>query len=236
MSAVLYVKTPTRSAGYGTCAVGGASATKQLLAERIIHLSRAPPPPRFAWSPSHASRGRISKIVLAAHSASEVCIPPQQRTLLGSPPAHKEGRGAPRGASNQCPRHTGKRHRLPMRGARGAEARRKSGRARLPALHCGTRQGFDPLGSASGRASWNYRVQTGGPSPAPVQRAPRGPVVVPAGTMPEAARVRGYEPRPREPLSLRRRYVTGDAPRLSEIKPCITTSDGCQALRPRLSA
>ena len=29
--------------------------------------------------------------------------------------------------------------------------------------------------------------------------------------MPEAARVRGYEPRPREPLPLRRRYVTGDA-------------------------
>src|SRR5208282_548349 len=68
-----------------------------------------------------------------------------------------------------------------------------------------------PLGSASGRASWDYRVQTGGPSPAPVQRAPRGPVVVPAETMPEVARVRGYEPRPREPLSLRRRYVTGDA-------------------------
>ena len=35
-----------------------------------------------------------------------------------------------------------------------------------------------PLGSAPGRASWNYRVQTGGPSPAPVQRAPRGPVIV----------------------------------------------------------
>ncbi len=29
--------------------------------------------------------------------------------------------------------------------------------------------------------------------------------------MPEVALVRGYEPRPREPLSLRRRYVTGDA-------------------------
>src|ERR1700693_5111227 len=26
-----------------------------------------------------------------------------------------------------------------------------------------------------GRASWNHRMQTGGPSPAPVQRAPRGP-------------------------------------------------------------
>ena len=42
-----------------------------------------------------------------------------------------------------------------------------------------------PLGSASGRASWNYRVQTGGPSPAPVQRAPRGPVVVPDGRCPK---------------------------------------------------
>src|SRR5208282_1601395 len=73
------------------------------------------------------------------------------------------------------------------------------------------------LGSSPGRASWNYRVRTGGPSPAPVQRAPRGPVMVPAGTMPRVARARGYEPRPREPLSLRRRYVTGDAPRMSEI-------------------
>jgi len=29
--------------------------------------------------------------------------------------------------------------------------------------------------SARVRVSWNYRVQTGGPSPAPVQRAPRRP-------------------------------------------------------------
>ena len=41
------------------------------------------------------------------------------------------------------------------------------------------------LGSTPGRASWNYRVQTGGPSPAPVQRAPRGPVIVPAGRCPK---------------------------------------------------
>ena len=40
------------------------------------------------------------------------------KALLDSPPAHKEGGGAPKGASNQYPRHTGKRHRLPMRGAR----------------------------------------------------------------------------------------------------------------------
>ena len=30
--------------------------------------------------------------------------------------------------------------------------------------------------SARASASWNHRMQTGGPSPAPVQRAPRGPV------------------------------------------------------------
>ncbi len=51
--------------------------------------------------------------------------------------------------------------------------RKWSGRARLSAPHRGIR-GFCPrLGS--GRASWNHRMQTGGPSPAPVQRAPRGP-------------------------------------------------------------
>ena len=42
------------------------------------------------------------------------------------------------------------------------------GRARLSALHRGSRQAVTP-GSASGRVSWNHRVQTGGPSPVPVQ-------------------------------------------------------------------
>ena len=36
-----------------------------------------------------------------------------------------------------------------------------------------------------GRASWNHRVQTGGPSPAPVQRAPRSPVKCRTGRCPE---------------------------------------------------
>ena len=48
-----------------------------------------------------------------------------------------------------------------------------SGRARLSAPHRGIRGFWPRLGS--GRASWNHRMQTGGPSPAPVQRAPRGP-------------------------------------------------------------
>ena len=37
------------------------------------------------------------------------------------------------------------------------------------------RRGTD-LDSAPGRASWNHRIQTGGPSPAPVQPAPGSPV------------------------------------------------------------
>jgi hypothetical protein len=56
---------------------------------------------------------------------------------------------------------------------RALDLKKWSGRARLSAPHRGIR-GFCPrLGS--GRASWNHRMQTGGPSPAPVQRAPRGP-------------------------------------------------------------
>jgi hypothetical protein len=39
--------------------------------------------------------------------------------------------------------------------------------------------------------------------PVPVQRASRRPVIMPAGRLPRAARERGYEPRPRVPLSLR---------------------------------
>ena len=38
------------------------------------------------------------------------------------------------------------------------------------------RRGSLSLDSAPGRASWNHRIQTGGPSPAPVQPAPGSPV------------------------------------------------------------
>jgi hypothetical protein len=56
--------------------------------------------------------------------------------------------------------------------------------ALLSALYRGTHRAFT-LGSTPGRASWDYRVQTGGPSPAPVQRAPRGPVLMPVGRCPK---------------------------------------------------
>src|ERR1700722_20789059 len=85
---------------------------------------------------------------------------------------------------------------FPLREDRGPglalDLKKWSGRARLSAPHRGIR-GFCPrLGS--GRASWNHRMQTGGPSPAPVQRAPRSPA--PAGRDDaQAARERSVSPR-----------------------------------------
>jgi hypothetical protein len=59
-------------------------------------------------------------------------------------------------------------------------------------------EGFTPrLGQ--GRASWNHRMQTGGPSPAPVQRAPRRP---PRGGRADTQTARGAQrmTASREPL------------------------------------
>jgi hypothetical protein len=105
---------------------------------------------------------------------------------------------------------------LPPARASGVAAR-PSGRARLSALHRGARQVFNP-DSAPGRVSWNRRVQTGGPSPAPVQRAPRGPVIVPDERGPKAARERSVSFRSRGPLSLRNQEHPHDGvPYLSEM-------------------
>jgi hypothetical protein len=59
----------------------------------------------------------------------------------------------------------------------------------------------------SGRASWNHRMQTGGPSPAPVQRAPRGPTRAGRDDA-QAARERSVSLRPtRTAYACFRRYV-----------------------------
>ena len=85
------------------------------------------------------------------------------RRTPGSAPPHKKKacqrmRRAPSLSPQQC----------------GIERRR----ARLSAPHRGLRRG-PYLGSVPGRASWNHRIQTGGPSPAPVQPAPGSPVTRP---------------------------------------------------------
>ncbi len=80
---------------------------------------------------------------------------------------------------------------LPPEHARGAAAG-ISAPARLPALHRGTRQVLTP-GSASGPRF--MRARMGMTIPLPGQRVPRGPVVVPAGRGPKAARERCARPR-----------------------------------------
>src|SRR3984957_19031582 len=117
---------------------------------------------------------------------------------------------------------------LPPRCASGTAAR-SSERARLSALHRGARQAVTP-DSAPGRVSWSRRVQTGGPSPAPVQRAPRRPVIVPDERDPEAARVRSVSFRPRGPLPLRDQEHPHDGvPYLSEIPLIYQNREACES-------
>jgi hypothetical protein len=83
---------------------------------------------------------------------------------------------------------------LPLREDRGRAGPQKMERARspfgAPPRHP---RSFGPrLGS--GRASWNHRMQTGGPSPAPVQRAPRSPTRAGRDDA-QAARERSVSPR-----------------------------------------
>ena len=63
-------------------------------------------------------------------------------------------------------------------------------------------QGYSPqLGL--GRASWNRRMQTGGPSPTPVQQAPCSPITRRTGRCPNRLQAKSDELRPQEPLPLR---------------------------------
>jgi hypothetical protein len=87
-----------------------------------------------------------------------------------------------------------------------------SGAARLSAFHRGSCLGdrTPPLSSGCALSEAWFGRPFSRPCLIPVQRAPRRPVIVPAGRCPGAARERGYEPRPQAPLSLRQSAVTGD--------------------------
>jgi hypothetical protein len=125
----------------------------------------SPPPPCFAWRASPVSRGRTSDTVLATRHARALPTTTRRNRLA---PGNQRGSGAPRGASNQCratPTHVAMSRRL----GRGARRRQVyavcathllPGRARLPALCCGSRQGFDPLTQLQAMLS-GTRVEAG---------------------------------------------------------------------------
>ena len=127
----------------------------------------------------------------------------------------RTGSGAPKGASYQWPTAYSFPSSLVAEGVgRGVGLRALSEPARLPALHCGSRLGdrtpqlsFRPcfLRCAADR---RYRSSAAG-----VQRAPRGPVLMPVGTMPKAARERTANP----PAGTASRSTFGSA---SRKRPC----------------
>ena len=111
-------------------------------------------------------------------------MPPRLRKPFPNPPSKKEGGGAPISASTRV-RPAAGRQSLPARAARALPL--------FPPPLAGQDQGGGALAfrrstaarSAPGRASWNHRIQTGGPSPAPVQRAPRSPITCRTERCPE---------------------------------------------------
>jgi hypothetical protein len=114
---------------------------KQMLSSPLHHPSGGPPPPL---------RGGGCAASFSRHIVPELHPRPRADRLA---PGNQRVSGAPRGASNQCratPTHVAMSRRL----GRGARRRQVyaicathllPGRARLPALCCGSRQGFDPL-------------------------------------------------------------------------------------------
>jgi len=151
---------------------------------------------------------RESDLVLATH------LHPSSAKPIPSF-ASKKNKGRRSAEKAQLSREASPRDQMsPPARASGAAAR-PAGRARLSALHHGSRQAVTP-DSAPGRVSWNRRVRTGGPSPAPVQRAPRRPVIVPDERGPKAARERFARPR----------AGTAPAPHLRSHPECVPSLGG----------
>jgi hypothetical protein len=128
-----------------------------LLRHASIRCRDAPSHPSFAY----AKKSQVKKSQAKKHS---------QKT-----PPLKEGRRSAERRTTGPHRKAMRRASLLLPLARDRGRRDLMERARspfgAPPRHP---RSFGPrLGS--GRASWNHRMQTGGPSPAPVQRAPRSP-------------------------------------------------------------
>src|SRR5580658_5425267 len=63
-----------------------------------------------------------------------------------------------------------------------------------------------------GRASWNRRMQTGGPSPTPVQQAPCSPITRRTGRCPDRLKAEVINSRLQEPPPLHQSVSPADVP------------------------
>ncbi len=198
----------------------------------LHHATRGPPPPRYAWSPSPAcagadedklsrSRGALSRRSVCGSRFSkntdrhcEERKPrsnPERsgctgllspRSALSRNDERKEGCGTPTDAGHCCPHANGVRHAPRKRRLAPPSA---CGRAHLSAFHRGSCQGEYLIPKARpGPGFVGPCPRGGGPRRhRPTSSdAPRTPVLVPAGLMPEPPG-NGVQIRPRAPSSLR---------------------------------
>ena len=126
--------------GYRALARWKRRRTQQFSCDDNEAVPQRPPPPCFAWFPSPAFAGADKRNSFSRRDARPRFA---NNEANSQSPSQKRGkRSAERRIQPMSAPH---RRTLPPANARGAEARQKSGRARLPALHRGTRQGSYPL-------------------------------------------------------------------------------------------
>ena len=202
--------------------VSPATTTKLHLRGPLHHAAHGPPPP--------LSRGRIilprsrdaashpsfaSRFKKALPTASQEGRRSADKRIHWSPPRRRE-KSLPAFAARAIPRST--------RTARDL----RSGTLAFRRSTATLRRGSD-LNSAPGRASWNHRIQTGGPSPAPVQPAPGSPVTrrtVDAQSRPDA----GYKPASGNRARPIDRLSPVDVPSMGELALRNYNGDGCQGV------
>jgi hypothetical protein len=135
-------------------------------------------------------------------SVPEFCLPPCDQETAAREKA--EGGGAPKGASNQCPRIADSLRKLSAHGSGPI-----SEAARLPALHRGACRSDRTLQLSPGRASREGEAQALPAPPIALKRGTPRPGRSAKGDDARTARRLGDEPRPQEPHPLHQSAATG---------------------------
>ena len=164
---------------------------------RVGALASQPHPDRAMRDRPSPFRGGIKRASFAARilcGAGCAVVSPGLRRAPSQSPAIKRGDGAPGGAAFS---------QTALRRARTLRSARSPHGAPLAV----SRLRLSPKTQAPGP-----RCLGRGSSPVPVQRAPRGGVLVPPGRESRASRVRGCEPRPRAPHLLHLKNASRSAP------------------------
>ncbi len=203
---------PAQRGGETASQCGGRGLSLRPRCSTII-IVRAPPPPCFVWSPPPRGGGGQEKRSRGA-SAPEFCSPPRRRKFR--PPAKNKGGGAPKGASNQCPRSAIRCCHLKALAARkrpdvGGHSPSGAPTAALAKATEHSSSAQAALRARSGRRRYpHHSIALKRSTPRPGRSA--------GGDDARTARGRGYKPRPQEPHSLHRSAVAATSLRLSEIR------------------